>query len=121
MDIYSEIILDHYKNPRNFGTIKKADFENEKSNPLCGDKIKIQISIDKKKIIKKIVFSGEGCSISQSAASMLTEYLTGKPLSTIKKLKRDDMLKMLNIPLSPAREKCALLALSTIGDINLTK
>lgn len=111
MDIYSEIILDHYKHPRNKGSIKNATASAVEHNPLCGDKIKIDILLDKSGKIKTIKFLGEGCAISQAAASMLLETLHGKTLKEVEKIKNKDVIKMLNIPISPAREKCALLGL----------
>ncbi|MEK7126558.1 MAG: Fe-S cluster assembly sulfur transfer protein SufU [Patescibacteria group bacterium] len=114
MDIYSEIILDHYKNPRNKGSIKNATASAIEHNPLCGDKIKIELLLDKSNKIKTIKFSGEGCAISQAATSMLLETLTGKTLTEIKKIQSGEVIKMLNIPISPAREKCALLGLYAV-------
>ncbi|OGJ42854.1 SUF system NifU family Fe-S cluster assembly protein [Candidatus Peregrinibacteria bacterium RIFCSPLOWO2_01_FULL_39_12] len=114
MDIYSEIILDHYKNPRNKGSVKNATATAIEHNPLCGDKIKIELLLDKSNRIKTIKFSGSGCAISQAAASMLLETLTGKTLNEIEKIKSREIIKMLNIPISPAREKCALLGLYAV-------
>jgi nitrogen fixation NifU-like protein len=114
MDIYSEIILDHYKNPRNKGSVKNATTMATEHNPLCGDKIKIELLLDKSNKIKTIKFSGEGCAISQAATSMLLETLSGKTLNEIGKIKSSEVIKMLNIPISPAREKCALLGLYAV-------
>ncbi len=111
MDIYSEIILDHYKNPRNKGEIDQPDFSATEVNTLCGDKLKINITLDKKGKISKAMFSGEGCAISQASASMLTEKLIGKTIKEVDELKEKDVMKMLNIPISPGRSKCALLCL----------
>lgn len=111
MDLYSENILDHYQNPRNFKTLEKPDISAEDANPLCGDKIRIDIKIDKKGTITNIGFSGEGCAISQASTSMLTEHILGKPFADIEKLANEDVYTMLGIELSPARVKCALLGL----------
>jgi nitrogen fixation protein NifU and related proteins len=114
MDIYSEIILDYYKNPRNKGQIDKPDFSATEVNTLCGDKLTIHLTLDKKGEISKAMFSGEGCAISQASASMLTEKLIGKTIKQAQALKEKDIIKMLNIPISPGRTKCALLCLQTI-------
>ena len=110
MDLYSEIILDYYKNPRNKGPLKDATHFAEEDNPLCGDKIRIDLKIVDN-IITDAKFSGQGCAISQAATSMLTEKLIGKTLSESKSLTVQDMTEMLGIPISPGRLKCATLGL----------
>lgn len=112
MNIYKENILDHYKNPRNSKPLNSAIIQKE-FNPMCGDKITLFISLKGEKI-EKITFQGNGCAISQAAASMLTEALKGKSLKEAKSLKKETMLKMLGIPISPARMKCALLGFATL-------
>ncbi len=113
-DIYSEIILDHYKHPHNRGKIKHATHKAQEDNPLCGDNIKIYIKLSDKKIIEDISFEGEGCAISQASASMLTEFLKGKPLEQAKAITPEQIYDLLKIEISPARAKCALLSLKTI-------
>lgn len=113
MDLYSEIILDYFKNPVNRGMIKDPSGTASEYNPLCGDKIHIDLLLDKKGKVIEIKFSGEGCAISQAAASMLTEKLIGKTPTQIKKIKNEEIYKMLGIPISPGRVKCALLGLIT--------
>ena len=81
-DIYREIILDHYRNPRNKGKLADADVSIHDSNPLCGDEIDIHLRVDKD-MIKDIKFEGRGCAISQASASMLTELVMDKPLSVV--------------------------------------
>jgi len=112
-DLYRENILDHYKRPRNQGTIEDPDISYEDANPLCGDRIRIDLKV-KEGHIEQIRFSGHGCSISQAAASMLCESLEGKSLEDVKRLTRDDVLEMLGIDLGPVRLKCGLLALKTL-------
>lgn len=112
-DLYRENILDHFKHPRNHGTIENPDITYEDANPLCGDKIRIDMRI-KDGRIEEIRFSGHGCSISQAAASMLCEKVEGMTLEEAKKLSRDDVLEMLGIELGPVRLKCGLLALKTL-------
>ena len=112
-DLYRQNILDHYQNPRNFGTLEHPDISAEDSNPLCGDEIRIDLRV-KDGVIEDVRFSGKGCSISRAAASMLTEEIRGKTLEEVKRIGRDDVLEMLGIELGPVRLKCALLALKTL-------
>jgi nitrogen fixation NifU-like protein len=113
-DIYREIILDHYRNPRNKGKLSNADVSIHDSNPLCGDEIDIHLKIEEDKV-KDIKFEGRGCAISQASASMLTEMISGKPLTTIKDLTKEDILENIGLMnLGPARIKCALLSLKVL-------
>ena len=112
-DLYRQNILDHYQNPRNFGTLERPDISAEDSNPLCGDEIRIDLLV-KDGVIEDVRFSGKGCSISRAAASMLTEEIRGKTLEEVKRIGKDDVLEMLGIELVPVRLKCALLALKTL-------
>ena len=112
-DLYRENILEHYKHPRNRGTLERPDITYEDANPLCGDRIRMDLQV-KDGRIEQIRFSGVGCSISQAAASMLCEAVEGKTLDEVKQLTRDDVLEMLGIELGPVRLKCALLALKTM-------
>ena len=112
-DLYRQNILDHYQNPRNFGTLEHPDISAEDSNPLCGDEIRIDLKVRGGKI-EDVRFTGKGCSISRAAASMLTEEIRGKTLEEVKRIGRDDVLEMLGIELGPVRLKCALLALKTL-------
>ncbi len=111
--LYRELILDHYQHPHNHGEIPDADISYEDSNPLCGDKIRIDIKL-KGNIVEAVRFNGKGCAISQAAASMLTDELIGKSLDEIKKMDKDFVINLLGIPLGPARIKCALLPLKVI-------
>ena len=113
-DIYREIILDHYRNPRNKGKIAGPDVSIHDSNPLCGDEIDIHMKIEGDKI-KDIKFEGRGCAISQASASMLTEMVMNKPLTSVKDLTKDDILENIGLMnLGPARFKCALLSLKVL-------
>lgn len=112
-DLYRELILDHYQHPHNHGEIPGADISYEDSNPLCGDKIRIDIKL-KNNIVEDIKFNGKGCAISQASASMLTDELLGKSLDDIKHLDKQFILDLLGIPLGPTRIKCALLPLKVI-------
>ena len=113
-DIYREIILDHYRNPRNKGKLPDADVSIHDSNPLCGDEIDMHLKVDGDKI-KDIRFEGRGCAISQASASMLTEMVAGKQLTSVKDLTKDDILENIGLTnLGPARIKCALLSLKVL-------
>ena len=112
--IYREHILDHYKNPRNHGTIEHADISYHDNNPLCGDEIKIAVTLDSEKKVDDVKFIGRGCAISQCAASMLTEEIKGKSLEDVKKIRNQDIIDMLSIPISPVRMKCAILSLKVL-------
>ncbi len=113
-DIYREIILDHYRNPRNKGSLPNADISIHDSNPLCGDEIDIHLKVEED-TIKDIKFEGRGCAISQASASMLTEQVINKPLNTIKDIAKEDILENIGLMnLGPARIKCALLSLKVL-------
>jgi nitrogen fixation NifU-like protein len=112
-DLYRENILEHYKHPRNRGTLEHPDVSFEDANPLCGDRLRMDFRIQDG-TITAVRFSGTGCSISQASASMLTEKLEGMTLEDAKKISREDILEMLGIELGPVRLKCALLALKTL-------
>jgi len=112
MDLYSEIILDHYKNPHNKGNLDSPTCEANEDNPQCGDTLAIELIIEKDKV-KEVAFRGAGCAISQAATSMLTDHLKGKTITEIQNIKPEDIYKMLGIEISPGRTKCALLGLST--------
>lgn len=113
-DMYREVILDHFKHPRNKGTLDPHDFSFEDENPLCGDKLRIDVRLGPDQRVSAVAFSGRGCAISQASASMLTEAITGKTLDEVKALAKDDILDMLGIELGPVRLKCALLSLKVL-------
>src|ERR671939_1214216 len=113
--LYREVILDHYKNPRGHGVIEDADAEAEGQNPLCGDEVSIYVAFDADgETIDEVKFSGRGCAISQAATSMLTEMVKGRSATEVATLPKDDLLEEIGIPLTPVRLKCALLGLSTL-------
>ncbi|MGH7728611.1 MAG: Fe-S cluster assembly sulfur transfer protein SufU, partial [Vulcanimicrobiaceae bacterium] len=88
-DFYKEYILDHYRNPRNFGTLENADASAEDLNPLCGDRIRFELALDDEGRVRDVRFSGRGCAISQASASMLSGQLVGKSLDEVAKLGSD--------------------------------
>lgn len=111
--MYREIILDHYKNPRNFGKIKNAKVTAQKKNPLCGDEMVMDFKLSKTGKIEDVKFHGAGCSVSRAGGSILTEAIKGMTTAQFKKYKDEDFLKDMEAPITPARKKCALLALET--------
>lgn len=112
-DFYREFILDHYKRPRNFGTLENPDISNEEDNPLCGDRIRIDLRLSDDHVVD-VRFEGQGCAISTAAASILTEKIKGAPLERIRTFSKEEMLEALGVPLSPVRLKCGLLALKVL-------
>jgi nitrogen fixation protein NifU and related proteins len=112
--LYKEIVLDHYKNPHNFGELDPADYTAEDSNPLCGDQVRIDLRVDDG-IVTDIKFSGRGCAVSLASTSILTDMVLGQPLDEVRKITRDDLLEEIGIPVSPARLKCATLGLNVLN------
>ena len=113
--MYREVILDHYKNPRGHGVMEHADAEAEGQNPLCGDEVSIYVAFaEDGETIDEVKFSGRGCAISQAATSMLTEMVQGRKAIDVARLEKDELLEEIGIPLTPVRLKCALLGLTTL-------
>jgi nitrogen fixation NifU-like protein len=110
-DFYKEYILDHYRNPRNFGHLEHPTAVAEDLNPLCGDKIQMELLVGDDGKVADVRFSGKGCAISQASASMLTETLKGKTLEEVAHLSHDVVLENVGIGISPTRMKCAMLGL----------
>ncbi len=113
-DLYRELIIDRYQNPRMKGVLEPHDYSYEDDNLLCGDRIRIDLRVDENGVITDARFSGEGCAISQASADLLVESVIGKSLEEVKALSREDILDMLGIELGPVRIKCALLSLKVL-------
>lgn len=113
MDLYNEIILDHYHNPHHATALTIFTHTTTVHNPLCGDMLKLDISI-KNGIIADIGFTGNGCAISQAAMSLLADAVIGKKITAVKKFNQAHIYKLLGIPISPGRSKCALLGLHAL-------
>ena len=113
-DLYRDEILEHYREPHNFGTLETPTAMHEGHNPLCGDRITIMIAIDGEGTVADVAFSGRGCAISQASASMLTDEIKGRPVAEVEAMTNQDILDLLGIEISPARLKCALLSLDTL-------
>lgn len=133
--LYQEIVLDHYKKPRNYRLLENADIHSEGFNPFCGDRVVLTATLDEQGIISEVGFNGEGCAISQSSASMMTEAIENRTIEEAKKLvavfkemmqgktldqEEEDGLGSLTILQGvreyPVRIKCALLTWSTLQD-----
>lgn len=112
-DLYRDNIIDHYQNPRNYGTLEHPDISYEDSNPVCGDEIRMDLKIQDGRVVDAR-FQGHGCSISQASASMLTEEIIGKTLEEVRQIDKQYLLDMLGILLGPVRLKCALLSLKVL-------
>lgn len=108
--IYQDHILDHYEDPYHRGSCDGATHSHEDDNPLCGDVIQVELQIDEQGRVKSAWFDGDGCCISQAAASMLMEQIEGKSVEEVKQFGAPDMLKLFGARLTPNRQKCCLLS-----------
>ncbi len=113
-DFYRDYILDHYRNPRNFGHLEAPDAVAEDLNPLCGYKIRIELKINGDGTVADVRFSGQGCAISQASVSMLTESVKGQKLEDVARLSKEVVLENVGIGISPTRMKCAMLGLKVL-------
>jgi len=112
-DLYKEAILDHFRHPRNRGDLLNANAQARDANILCGDVVEMQLKIDHGRI-EDVKFRGEGCAISQAAASMLTEFCKGKALSEMIGFRKEDIIALIGTDPGPARIECALLGLRVL-------
>ena len=121
-DIYREEIMEHYRNPQNFGTMKLPTFEAESVNPLCGDKILLQLKVNKKGVVEQVRFSGSGCALSIASSSQFTEWMVGKSVKKLKSTGPDQIQKLMRADIGsstdadaystgPARLPCMLISL----------
>jgi nitrogen fixation NifU-like protein len=112
-DLYRDYILEHYRRPHNFGPLDQPSVTREGANPLCGDRITLQLAV-KDGVVEGVGFTGRGCAISQASASLLTDEIKGKRLEEVAAFGADDLLDLLGIEISPARLKCAMLSHDTL-------
>ena len=109
-ELYQERILDHYEDPYHRGQCVRCTHAHEGNNPLCGDVIRLELEVDDQGTLKEVYFNGDGCCISQAAASMLVEKFDGHPVEDVKKFTAQDMLDLFGVRLTPNRQKCCLLS-----------
>jgi len=111
--LYSDVLLDHFRHPRNYGSLEAPDVSNEAFNPLCGDRIRIELRLDNG-IVIEARFKGDGCAISMAAASLLTELLVGTEISEL--ISDDQLISELQSEIQPARIQCAVLPLTALRE-----
>ena len=112
-ELYSDILLDHFRHPRNYGSLEAPDVSNEQFNPLCGDRIRIELKLEQS-IVTAARFKGDGCAISKAAASILTEIVVGKDLQKLAEISDAQLISALESDIKPARLQCALLPLNAL-------
>ena len=113
-DLYQEELMDLYKNPLNKKSLTKADVRYKIHNPLCGDTIELSLKFDSKNRVTEIGWQGEGCSISQVGASLLSEHVKGKSKAELKKLTSEEVMQLLGLQLNPTRLRCLLLTFEAL-------
>ena len=111
---YSATIVEHFRHPRNYGALPAPEVAHEDVNPLCGDRIRIELRVSAEQTIAAVRFRGDSCIISRAAASILTELIQGRTLQEVVILPQDVLLAALHTPIRPARLKCALLPLHVL-------
>jgi nitrogen fixation NifU-like protein len=109
-ELYQERILDHYEEPFHRGTCPLATHAHEDENPLCGDVVRVELAVDADGAIRDAYFNGDGCCISQAAASMLIEKIHGRHVDEVRAFTAADMLALFGAKLTPNRQKCCLLS-----------
>lgn len=113
-ELYREYILEHYKEPHNFGTLPEHDLEAHDVNPLCGDELQVQLKVDESGTITGLAFDGNGCAISQASASIASDEYIGMKIDDVAKLDAAWIVDLLGIDISATRKKCALLNLKVM-------
>ena len=113
--LYSDILLDHFRHPRNYGSLDAPDISNEQFNPLCGDRIRLELKFEQSRV-NEARFKGDGCAISTAAASLLTELILGKDVEELTNLPDAQLISALESNIQPARLQCALLPLLALRE-----
>jgi nitrogen fixation protein NifU and related proteins len=113
--LYSDILLDHFRHPRNYGSLDAPDISNEQFNPLCGDRIRLELKLEHS-MVNEARFKGDGCAISTAAASLLTELVLGKNIEQLTNIPDAQLISALESNIQPARLQCALLPLQALRE-----
>jgi nitrogen fixation NifU-like protein len=113
--LYSDILLDHFRHPRNYGSLDSPDVSNEQFNPLCGDRIRLELKLQQS-VVTEARFKGDACAICTAAASLLTEMTRGKDLEELANLTDAQLISALESDIKPARLQCALLPLHALRE-----
>lgn len=116
-ELYQEHILDHYECPYHKGRLDDPTFSHRDKNPICGDVIELQLKVDEDNRVTEAFFDGQGCAISQAAASMLVEQIEGKTLDELRDFEAQEMLDLLKVRLTATRQKCGLLGFKVLKTI----
>ena len=111
--LYSTILLDHFRHPRNYGSLDAPDISNEQFNPLCGDRIRLELKFEQSKV-SEVRFKGDACAISTAATSLLTELILGKDIKQLPNIPDQQLISALESDIQPARVQCALLPLQAL-------
>jgi nitrogen fixation NifU-like protein len=111
--LYSDTLLDHFRHPRNYGDLVNPDISHESFNPLCGDRIRIELKL-RDTIVHEARFKGDACAICTAAASLLTELILDIDIATVSALSDDRLITALESDIKPTRLQCALLPLETL-------
>lgn len=113
-DAAGDLLLDHFRTPYHRGALSSATHRAQAINPLCGDQIELQLRLSPTGLVELAFFRGQGCAVSQAAASVLCEQIEGVPADVLRRLLPEDILSQLGVQLSPIRQRCALLALEAL-------
>jgi nitrogen fixation NifU-like protein len=114
MSLYTATILEHARHPRNFGRMPLPDIAVEEVNPLCGDRIRIELRFSRDRAVKEARFSGEMCAVAKASASILMASLEGMTLAGVAEISDSQVLRNLGGPIRNDRRKCALLAIMAL-------
>ncbi len=114
MNPYGDTIQEHYKHPRNYGSLEAPDIRSEDVNPFCGDRVRIEIAVSPDDTVEAVRFQGDLCMIAKAASSLLTEMITGAPVASLGGIPEEKLLRALDAEIQPARRKCALLPLTVL-------
>ncbi|HEX9163715.1 MAG TPA: iron-sulfur cluster assembly scaffold protein [Thermoanaerobaculia bacterium] len=114
MNPYGDVIQEHFRHPRNYGSLDAPDIRHEDLNPFCGDRVRIEVTVGEDDRVREARFQGDLCMIAKAASSILTEMIAGLPLQNIESFPESQLLEALKADIQPARRKCALLPLEVL-------